>query len=107
MYDIHCSGSCVYFELYRSLFLKQGEKIRKSGKMSYTRVREIVKEKFQEIGLDVQKYGLHSLWARGATAAANARVPPIASSRGTVVGGAKDGKDSVDKRLLVSKSLGI
>ena len=43
--------------------------------MSYTRVREIVKEKFQEIGLDVQKYGLHSLWARGVTAAANARVP--------------------------------
>ena len=43
--------------------------------MSYTRVREIVKEKFQEIGLDVQKYGLHSLWAGGVTAAANARVP--------------------------------
>ena len=90
---------------------KQGEKIRKSGKMSYTRVREIVKEKFQEIGLDVQKYGLHSLRARGATVAANAGVPDREFKRHGRWKSetAKDGyvKDSVDKRLLVSKSLGI
>ena len=67
-----------------------------------------MKEKIQEIGLDAQKYGLHSLWAGGVT---NGGVPNRKSKSHSHWKSetAKDGyvKDSVDKRLLVSKSLGI
>ena len=42
--------------------------------MSYSRAREIVLCAFEAIGLPRQDYGLHSLRAGGASAAANAQV---------------------------------
>ena len=50
-------------------------KLRGSVPLSYTRAREIVLSAFDSIGLPKQDYGLHSLRAGGASAAANARVP--------------------------------
>ena len=42
--------------------------------MSYTRTRERVLQAFAELGYPKQLFGLHSLRARGASAAANAGV---------------------------------
>ena len=42
--------------------------------MSYTRVSEIVKSKYAQIGLDKKFYKLHSLRSGGASAAANNQV---------------------------------
>jgi hypothetical protein len=54
---------------------KSGVKLRKKGGLSYTRMRELLLEKIEAIGLNPKLYGLHSLRAGGATVAANARVP--------------------------------
>ena len=51
---------------------KNGDTLRPSGALSYTRMREIVLEKIQSLGYDARCYGLHSFRAGGATAAANA-----------------------------------
>ena len=51
--------------------IKQGERLRPSGALSYSRMREIVKAKIRELGYDDQLFGLHSFRAGGATAAAN------------------------------------
>ena len=48
--------------------------LRKSGKLSYTRVRELILEKLKLLGLDVSKFGVHSLRLGGATSAASAGV---------------------------------
>ena len=49
------------------------EKVRSRG-ISYTRVRELVKDAFRGLTA-VSKIGVHSLRARGATSAANAGIP--------------------------------
>ena len=54
---------------------KSGERLRNIGGISYCRVREIVLEKFSELGLDRMQFGLHSLRVGGASAAACAGVP--------------------------------
>ena len=63
------------------------------------------------LGMDPLQFGMHSLRAGGATAAANAGVPDRLFKRHGRwrSESAKDGyvKDSVDSRLSVSKSLGI
>ena len=79
--------------------------------LSYTRTREIVSDGFKSMGLQKEKFGLHSLRAGGATAAANngihdrlfKRHGPWRSET------AKDGyvKDSIEKLLSVSISLGL
>ena len=63
--------------LFRGLVsTRTGQKLRKSVSISYTRVRELVLEKLEAIGVDSKKFGLHSLRAGGASAAAaNAGVP--------------------------------
>ncbi|KAK3108077.1 hypothetical protein FSP39_000719 [Pinctada imbricata] len=48
--------------------------LRKVGKLSYTRVRELLLEKLVFLGLDPTVFGLHSLRSGGATAAANAGI---------------------------------
>ena len=84
-------------------------KLRGSVPLSYT--REIVLSTFDSIGLPKQDYGLHSLRAGGASAAANARVPERLFKRHVrwKSDKAKDGyiKDNVHSLLLVSLSLGI
>ena len=86
-------------------------KLRGSVPLSYSRAREIVLSAFASIGLPKQDYGLHSLRAGGASAAANARVPDRLFKRHGrwKSDKAKDGyiKDSVHSLLSVSLSLGI
>ena len=54
---------------------KPGGKLRDSGKLSYGRLRELFKQKLRELGFPAERFGLHSLWAGVATAAARAGVP--------------------------------
>ena len=90
---------------------KDGERLRKSGGLSYTRLRELLLSKISQLGFDPKLFGLHSLRAGGATAAANAGVPDRLFKRHGrwKSESAKDGyiKDSMQKRLKVSKQLGI
>ena len=53
---------------------KGGDCLRSSGSLSYTRMRELLLEKITQLGFDPKLFGLHSLRAGGATAAANAGV---------------------------------
>ena len=53
---------------------KQGERLRASGSLSYTRMRELFLAKLKLLGFDATKFSLHSLRSGGATAAANAGV---------------------------------
>lgn len=98
--------------LFRGLSpTKQGYRLRPSGGLSYTRVRELVLEKVKEIGLDPKQFGLHSLRSGGASAAANAGVPDRWFKRHGrwVSENAKDGyvKDKLEDRLSVTRSLGL
>ena len=65
----------------------------------------------EKLGFTVEDYGLHSMRAGGATAAANAKVPDRLFKRHGRwrSESAKDGyiKDSVESRLQVSRSLGL
>ena len=54
---------------------KHGESLRQSRKISYTCLRELFKKKVADLGLPPSNFGLYSLRAGGATAAANAKVP--------------------------------
>lgn len=91
---------------------KRGESLRATGSLSYTRMRELVRGKIQELGYDERVFGMHSFRAGGATAAANN--PSIPERHFKRHGrwrseGAKDGyiKDSEESRLNVSKGLGM
>ena len=53
----------------------KGEKLHKSGGLSYTRLRELLLAKIRQLGWDPAVFGMHSLRAGGATAAANAGIP--------------------------------
>ena len=53
---------------------KNGERLRKTGGLSYTRMRELLLSKLAQLGYDPALFGMHSLCAGGATAAANAGV---------------------------------
>ena len=90
---------------------KNGMRLREKGGLSYTIVRETVLDKFQAIGLDKKQYGLHSLRAGGATAAANAGVPDRMFKRHGRwrSENAEDGyvADSLHSRLQVSKDIGL
>ena len=78
--------------------------------ISYTRVREIVKDAFKNI-TDISKISPHSLRAGGASAAANSGIPDRLFKRHGRWSSenAKDGyiKDSLSSILSVSQSLGI
>ena len=52
--------------LFRAICVtKNGESLRVSGSLSYTRMREIVLAKLRELGYDAKKFGLHSFRAGG------------------------------------------
>ena len=74
-------------------------------------MRELLLEKLEKIGLNPKQYGLHSLRAGGATAAANAGVPDRLFKRHGCwrSENAKDGyvKDSLTNRLSVTKDMGL
>ena len=68
--------STVWWRLFRGIVhTREGEKLRKSGGLSYTRLRELLLAKIRQLGWDLDLFGMHSLRAGGATAAANAGVP--------------------------------
>ena len=79
--------------------------------MSYSRLRELLLAKIEQLGMDPKLFGMHSLRAGGATAAANAGVPDRLFKRHGRwrSESVKDGyvKDSVERRLSVSKSLDV
>ena len=85
--------------------------MRESGSISYTCLREQFKKKLKELGYNPDEFGLHSLRAGGATAAANAGVPDRNFKRHGrwKSENAKDGyvEDSLESRLGVSKKLGL
>ena len=88
---------------------KTGERLRKSGGLSYSRVRELMLQRLSSLGFDAAAFGMHSFRAGGATAAANAGVPDRLFKRHGRWRSemAKDGyvKDTEQSRLSVSKSL--
>ena len=86
-----------------------GERLRSQGGLSYTRLRELFLRKLTSLGFDAKQFGLHSLRAGGATAAAQAGIPDrIFKCHGRWrSASAKDGyiKDSMSFLLSVSQSL--
>lgn len=99
--------------IFRPLcFMKSVNNYRlRNGQLSYTRCLEIFKEALALVGVNPKDYGLHSLRAGGATAAANCGVPDrLFKKHGRWRSEtAKDGyvKDSMQNRLSVSLNLGI
>ena len=87
------------------------EKLRDSGSISYTCLRELFKKKLKDLGYNSDEFGLHSLRAGGATAAANRGVPDRLFKRHGrwKSDAAKDGyvEDSLDHRLEVTKQIGL
>ena len=90
---------------------RKGEYLRDGGAVSYTTMREQFKKKVKELGYPADVFGLHSLRAGGASAAANAGVSDCLFKRHGRwrSDNAKDGyiEDSMDKRLSVTRQLGI
>ena len=88
---------------------KKGDHLRGFGSLSYTRMRELLLGKLSQLGFDTKQFGLHSLRAGGATAAANAGVADRLFKRHGRwrSESAKDGyvKDSVASLMSVTKSL--
>ena len=74
-------------------------------------MRELFLSKLSELGYDTKQFGLHSLRAGGATAAANCGVPDRLFKRHGRwrSESAKDGyvEDAVASRMAVSKSLDL
>ena len=95
-------------KLFRGIVhAKSGERLRKDGGLSYTTLRELLVETLAQFGFDPALFGMHSLRAGGATAAANAGVEEdrLFKRHGRWKSeSAKDGyvKDSLDRRLKVS-----
>lgn len=99
-------------KLFRGIIKSpNGEKLRQGGSLSYTRIRELLLEKLQEMGHDPVLYGTHSFRSGGATIAANSGIEDRMFKRHGrwASESAKDGyvKDSLEARLKVSKSLGL
>jgi len=90
---------------------KHGEKLHESGHISCSCLRSLYMKKISDLGFPAQEFGLHSLRAGGATAAANAKVTDrIFKRHGRWKSeNAKDSyvKDSLESRLMVSKSIGL
>ena len=86
-------------------------KIRNTGEMSYTRAHELLIEKLVALGLNPTQFGLHSLRAGGASAAANAGISDrLFKKHGRWRSdSAKDGyvKENISTLLSVSKNLGL
>ena len=49
--------------------------MRESGGLSYSRLRELLSDRIQGLGMDPKQFGMHSLRVGGATAAANTGMP--------------------------------
>jgi len=98
-------------KLFRPIVNGKVQKLREDGGLTYSRMRELLKEKLQQLGFPPTDFSLHSLRAGGATAAAAAGVPDRMFKRHGrwKSEGAKDGyiEDTLQNRLSVSQSLGL
>ncbi|XP_072028609.1 integrase/recombinase xerD homolog [Amphiura filiformis] len=94
-----------------TMLKSQNKYVVRSRKLSYSRCREILKEALGEIGLDASKFGVHSLRAGGASAAAAFGVPDRLFKRHGrwKSDSSKDRyvKETMSNKLLVSMNLGI
>ena len=62
--------------IFRAIIKKGSSfKLDSNRKLSYTRAREILLEKLEQLGIDKTRFGLHSLRSGGASEAGNAGVP--------------------------------
>ena len=90
---------------------KQGDKLRDTGGLTYTRLCECFKEKLKALGFPAEQFGLHSLRAGETTVAANNGVPDRLFKRHGHwrSESAKDGyiKDSLEATMSVSENLGL
>ena len=106
--NLDLSSSLPFFRSLHFHKVTSSYSLRSAG-MSYTRTREIVLQAFAELGYPKHLFGLHSLRAGGASAAANAGVSDRLFKRHGrwKTDRAKDGyiKDSLESLLSVSKSL--
>ena len=97
--------------LFRPITGSRGEKLRKSGRLTYTRLRELLKSKLEELNYPSTDFGVHSLRAGGATAAAASGMPDrLFKKHGRWRSEAtKDGYivDPLDQCLLVTRQLGL
>ena len=106
--NLDLSSSLPFFRSLHFHNVTSSYSLRSTG-MSYTRTREIVLQAFAELGYPRHLFGLHSLRAGGASAAANAGVSDRLFKRHGrwKSDRAKYGyiKDSLESLLSVSKSL--
>ena len=90
---------------------KRGETLRESGQISYSCLRDLFRKKLSCLGFSPDNFGLHSLRAGGASAAANAGVPDRLFKRHGrwKSENTKDiyMKDDAESRPKVSESLGL
>ena len=90
---------------------KTGQRVRKCGTISYTRMSEILKGKLKSLGYDDSQFSLHSFRSGGASGAANAHVVDrLFKKHGRWRSeSAKDGyvEDTEEDRLEVSRQLKI
>ena len=97
--------------LFRPIAGLKGDKLRNSGSLTYTRLRELLKGKLEELGYSSAEFGVHSLRAGGATAAAASGMPDrLFKKHGRWRSEtAKDGYivDPLAERLRVTKQLGL
>ena len=98
--------------LFRPITGSKVEKLRNAGRLTYTRLRELLKSKLDELGYSSAVFGVHSLRAGGgATAAAGSGLPDrLFKKHGRWRSEtAKDGyiEDSLEQRLLVTEQLGL
>jgi integrase len=103
------SGSQYFFR--RLLVKKSGITLTdKVVPMTYSNIRDVVKRKATQLGLDPKRFGTHSMRAGGATTAANSLVADrIFQKHGRwATSSSKDRyvKDSETQRLEVSKAIG-
>jgi integrase len=97
--------------LFRRIIVQNSRKIlfQKNVPVTYTSVRDMVKRKASQIGLDPTKFCTHSMRAGGSSAAANAGINDrIFQRHGRWASvSAKDGyiKDSLEQRLSVTLAL--
>ena len=97
--------------LFRPIAGFRGEKLRSSGRLTYTRLRELLKDKLEKLGYSAAEFGVHSLRAGGATAAAASGMPDrLFKKHGRWRSeSAKDGYivDPLAQRLHVTRQLGL
>ena len=90
---------------------KKRHKISQTQWISYLRIRDVFKDYINDITANLEKYGLHSLWAgKDSTAGSNVVTDRVVSKQGWWSSEkVKNGyiKGSVNTRLSVSKMLGL